>query len=237
MLFINSRTISLVNLKKMKKNNTIIIISIIGIIALAGLLFYFGVALAGLRSYLGGKNQSAVSINTTIGPHGHNTEISADPALLNSIVNKPAPDFSLTDRDGRVYSSANLQGKNVLLFFNEGLMCYPACWNQIALLSQDRRFKSNDTVALSVVVDPKEDWQQAVNKMPELAQATVVFDNNASVSKKFGVLTAPSSMHPGLFPGHTYVVIDREGIIRYVLDDPNMGIHNDHLAAEISKFF
>lgn len=213
--------------------------SIIGIVALAGLLFYFGVALAGLRSYLGGKNQSPLSTNTpntTIDPHGHNTGISADPALLNSMINKPAPDFSLTDRDGKVYSSDTLRGKNVVLFFNEGLMCYPACWNQIALLSQDRRFKSNDTVALSVVVDPKEDWQQAVNKMPELAQATVVFDNNASVSKKFGVLTAPSSMHPGLFPGHTYVVIDREGIIRYVLDDPNMGMHNDHLAAEISKF-
>ena len=156
-------------------------------------------------------------------------------AALNNLMNKPVLDFSLADRDGNVYSPANLRGKNVVLFFNEGLMCYPACWNQIVSLSKDERFKNEDTVVLSVVVDSKNDWQQAINKMSELAQATVVFDTGAIIAKKFGALTAPSSMHVGLFPGHTYVLMDKEGIVRFVFDDPNMGIHNDQLVAEIAK--
>lgn len=154
---------------------------------------------------------------------------------LDELVNKPAPDFSFADRDGKIYSQDNLEGKNVVLFFNEGLMCYPACWSQIVALSKDNRFKNDDTVILSVVVDSEEDWRQAVNKMPELAQAKVVFDRGASASRKFGVLSIPSSMHPGSFPGHTYVVMDKEGIVRYVFDDPSMGIHNDRLFEEISK--
>ena len=122
-----------------------------------------------------------------------------------------------------------------LLFFNEGLMCYPSCWNQIVALSKDDRFKGGGLLALSVVVDSKEDWDQAINKMPELAKATVVFDTDAAVSRKFGVLSTPSSMHPGSLPGHTYIVIDAEGIVRYVFDDPNMGIRNDQLFTEASK--
>lgn len=173
------------------------------------------IALVGWLFYLGGRNKSSVPMGDLVG--------------------KPAPAFSLTDRDGKAYSSDSLRGENIVLFFNEGLMCYPACWNQIAALSKDDRFKNNDTAVLSVVVDSKEDWRQAVNKMPELAQAMVVFDSGASASKKFGVLSLASSMHPGLYPGHTYVIIDKEGIVRYVFDDPNMGIRNDQLAAEIAK--
>lgn len=152
---------------------------------------------------------------------------------LNAMIGKPASNFSLTDKDGKTYSLESLKGKNVVLFFNEGLMCYPACWNQIVALSEDERF--NNTVALSVVVDSKEKWQSAINKMPALANATVVFDNGAVVSKKFNMLNTKSSMHYGSFPGHTFIIIDKEGIIRYIFDDPSMGIRNDQLIAEIGK--
>lgn len=209
----------------MKKNNTKTIITAVGVIALIGALFYFG-----------GGNKTSAPINTALDPHGHNNATAnVSLASLNNLMDKPAPAFSLADRDGRVYSSDNLRGKKVVLFFNEGLMCYPACWNQIVALSKDDRFKNDDTVVLSVVVDSKEDWQSAINKMPELAQATVVFDVGAAVAKTFGVLTTPSSMHVGSLPGHTYVLIDKEGTVRYVFDDPNMGIRNDQLVEEIAK--
>lgn len=209
----------------MKKNNTKTILWAAGGILLISALFYFG-----------GRNQTSTpASNTAVDPHGHNTTANVSLAALNDTVNKPVSDFSLMDRDGNVYSPSNLLGKNVVLFFNEGLMCYPACWNQIVSLSKDERLKNNDTVVLSVVVDTKEDWQQAVNKMPELARATVVFDSGAAISKKFNVLSTPSSMHPGSLPGHTYVLIDKEGNVRYVLDDPQMGIRNDQLVAEIAK--
>lgn len=207
------------------KSNIETILSVAGAILLVGVLFYFG-----------GRNQTSTpASNTAIDPHGHNTIANVSLAALNDLVNKSAPDFSLADRDGKIYSPAKLRGKNIILFFNEGLMCYPACWNQIMSLARDERFKNEDKVVLSVVVDSKEDWQKAINKMPELAQATVVFDDGAIVAKKFGVLTTPSSMHVGLFPGHTYVLIDKEGIVRFVFDDPSMGIRNDQIVAEIAK--
>lgn len=208
------------------KNNIKTIVVVAGIVALLGGL-----------SYLSVKNKSSVSLNTAVDSHGHSlaANVSVSAAALNNLFGKPAPAFSFADREGKIYSQENLRGKDVVLFFNEGLMCYPACWNQIAAFAQDPRLKDNDIVVLSVVVDSKKDWQQAVEQMPELAQATVVFDAGAAASKKFGVLSTPSSMHPGSLPGHTYVVIDKEGIVRYIFDDPNMAIRNDQLALEISK--
>lgn len=207
------------------KNDTKTITAVSGAILLIGALFYFG-----------GRNQTVTPAGSAaVDPHNHNMTANVSLATLNNLVNKPVPDFLLIDRDGNVYSPANLRGKNFILFFNEGLMCYPACWNQIVSLAKDERFKNNDTAVLSVVVDSKEDWRKAINKMPELAQATVVFDVGAAVAGKFGALIAPSSMHVGLFPGHTYVLINKEGIVKFVFDDPGMAIHNDRLAAEIAK--
>ncbi len=149
------------------------------------------------------------------------------------LLNKPVPQFTLEDRNGVKYSPADLKGKNVVLFFNEGLMCYPACWNQIVALGKDKRFKRNDTIALSVVVDEPSDWQSAIMQMPELGYATIIFDHDRAVSKRFGMLTADSSMHYGSFPGHTYVVIDKEGVVRFVYDDPRMAINDDLIASEM----
>lgn len=224
-----------------KKNNAVIL-AVIGVVALVGMLFYYG----------GGNKSSAppnTAPNTAIDSSHSAMHSATDPthsamhsatanvssASLNNLIDKPAPAFSLTDSDDKIYSSDNLRGKNVVLFFNEGLMCYPGCWKQIVAFSKDDRFKSDDVAVLSVVVDSKNDWQQAINKMPDLAQATVVFDNGAAVSKTFGVLSLPSSMHPGSLPGHTYVVIDKEGVVRYVFDDPNMGIRNDQIIEELKK--
>lgn len=209
-----------------KKNNVTTVIIAIVIVAAIGLLIW-------------GDSKNKTGAPAVVDQHGMpiaaTTVATPSTARLNELVNKPSPDFTLADKDGKTYSLRELRGKNIILFFNEGLMCYPACWSQIVALSKDEQFKNEDTVVLSVVVDSPQDWQQAVNKMPELAQATVVFDNGASVSKAFGVLSLPSSMHPGSFPGHTYVLIDKKGAVRYVFDDPNMGIRNDQLVAELGK--
>ncbi|MCL5958395.1 MAG: peroxiredoxin family protein, partial [Chloroflexi bacterium] len=100
----------------------------------------------------------------------------------------------------QVYTRDSLRGKTVVLFFTEGLMCFPACWNQIVAFERDARFKDGDTIALSIVVDAKQEWKDAANKMPELGQVTVLFDRLAAVSTRYGVLRAKSSMHPGTMP-------------------------------------
>lgn len=156
-------------------------------------------------------------------------------AKLDGLLDKPAPSFSFNDRNGNTYSSENLKGKNVVLFFSEGLACYPACWNQIAQFGLDLRFNTLDTVALSVVLDRPEDWQKVTNKMDGIDKAKIVFDKVGVVSRIFGMMSVTSSMRQGTSPGHTYVVIDKEGIVRYVFDDPSMAVRNDQIAAELVK--
>ena len=156
-------------------------------------------------------------------------------AKLDSLLNKPAPSFSLADRNGNIYSSDNLKGKNIVLFFSEGLACYPACWNQIASFGMDERFNSSDTVALSVVLDSPADWQKVENKMAGIDKAKIVFDNGARVSRTFGMLSTVSSMRPGTSLGHTYVIIDKQGIVRYVFDDPSMATRNDQIFSDIEN--
>lgn len=157
----------------------------------------------------------------------------ADSKLFDSLVGKTAPDFTLESFSGEKITLSSLRGKNVILFFNEGLMCYPACWNQVAAFGKDTQFKDKNTVVLNITVDPKKDWQEAVTKMPELATATVLLDTNKEVSTAYGVLSLPSSMHRGQFPGHSYVIIDKNGFVRFVHDDTDMAVRNKELANEI----
>ena len=205
----------------MKKNNNIFVITIaVLVVGTVGLMIS------------GSKKED---IKPAVDQHGHPLAANISAIPLDELVDKPAPDFLLADKDGRPYSLNGLRGKNILLFFNEGLMCYPACWSQIASLAGDKRLRGDDLTVLSVVVDPPEKWQKAIEEMPELAQATVVFDKGAAVSRIFGMLTTASSMHYGSLPGHTFILIDKEGMIRHIFDDPNMAIHNDELVKEIAR--
>lgn len=199
-----------------------------GLIILAiGAVLFIGAMVIVFKS--GGQN-SVIS-----NPNDHHAGTQEESAKFNALVGQPSLPFSLQDRDGKTYSLETLRGKNVVLFFNEGLMCYPTCWNQIASFPKDSRFRDNNTEVISIVVDSPREWQGAVEQMPELAAATVVFDTGASVSSQFGVLALASSMHKGSLPGHTYVIIDKNGVIRFVFDDPNMAINNDRLIEEIKK--
>ncbi len=164
--------------------------------------------------------------------HGGGTPVEA--TTFNDLVGKSAPDFTLESYDGKKITLSELKGKNVILFFNEGLMCYPACWNQIVAFGKDTEL-GKKAVILNITADPKNNWKQAINKMPELASATVLFDSNRQVSQQYGVLTLPSSMHKGQFPGHSYVLINKEGIIKFVRDDVSMAVRNSELTTELDK--
>lgn len=154
---------------------------------------------------------------------------------LKDLVDKPWPQSQLYDKDGKEFSVDSLKGKNVVLFFSEGIICYPACWDQIASFGVDPRFNNADTVAISVVTDTPQDWAPAKDKMPDIAKAFMLFDHDMAVSKQLSLLTLPSSMHMGGRPGHTYIVLDKQGIVRYVFDDPSMGKQNDLITAQIAK--
>jgi peroxiredoxin len=154
----------------------------------------------------------------------------------NDLIGKSLPEIELRDKEGQVFNPSDLKGKNVVLFFNEGLMCYPACWNQMAAFGTDPRFNSNDVAALSVITDSPQDWQKAIDKMPDLAKAVTLFDKGATSSHHLGILSMGSSMHTGQLPGHTYIMLDKQGIVRDVFDDANMGVNNDAIIQKMEKY-
>ncbi|MHB8871471.1 MAG: redoxin domain-containing protein [Candidatus Doudnabacteria bacterium] len=195
-------------------NNKIKIISLVGLIAVG--LVVLGLSLLKVSET---NEQEQSAIKTT-----------------NSLIGKPIPNLNLKDSNGNIYDSFNLKGKNAVLFFNEGLMCYPACWDQMAAFGTDNRFNNDDIIAISVVADPAEDWKKAIEKMPDLAKAKTLFDQGAVVSRQLGIVSMGSSMHSGQLPGHTYIMIDKQGIVRDVFDDSNMAINNDKILEMISKY-
>ncbi|MFH0804000.1 MAG: redoxin domain-containing protein [Candidatus Zambryskibacteria bacterium] len=203
------------------------------------LLFVIGVGALGFGLYKTAPSQTAQSETNNAAANGASDHhggagAEADYDVLNSLVDNPLPEISLKDKDGKIYTATDLKDKYTVLFFNEGLMCYPACWNQIVAFGDDERFNSNEVQAISVVVDSAADWQKAIDKMPKLAAAKTMFDVGANSSKALGMLTTSSSMHRGSLPGHTYVIVDKEGIVRFVYDDPTMRIANDMMWNKIN---
>lgn len=154
---------------------------------------------------------------------------------FSQLVGKPAPDFTLQDYKGATYTLSQLKGKKVVLFFNEGIMCYPACWNQVAALGTDKDLNNDKVVSASIVPDMQSEWSEATRRMPELAKSTILLDSDNAISNKYGMMYLPSSMHKGSKPGHTYVIIDAKGVVRYTNDDPKMGLRNELLKDELSK--
>lgn len=205
----------------MKKQPLIIILVILSFV-----LIIIGVSVF-LSKNLGQRNANS--------QEHHSGQQKESEEKLNGLIGKLAPDFTLYSYDSKKVTLSELKDKKVVIFFTEGVMCYPACWNQIAAFGKDDIFKKDDTVVLTIVVDTKSEWDKAVKKMPELLSSVVLFDTSKKVSEQYGVLSLPSSMHKGQYPGHTYLVLDKDRTIKYVYDDPAMAVRNSELKAELEK--
>ena len=227
--------------QKPKQNNKSIQKAIRGKKGVAKSILIFGLAplvlIAGILFWYSTKS-SAPSEKS---PKVEEKSPKVEKLKFSQAVGKEAPDFILPDFDGKTIKMSDYKGKIVVLFFTEGAMCYPACWDQILAFEKDERFNANDVVALSIVVDEKSEWQKVIKQVPEFSKAKILFDSNRKISTIYDVLSLkssmhpPSAMHPDGYPGHTYFLIDKEGIVRFTFDDSNMGIRNDLLISELSK--
>lgn len=208
----------------------------IGVILIAG-FFMYSIAAKNNRATAGTQETGMMNNNPSSDSMAdHHKPAQAKPSgFFENAVGKQAPYFELQDINGNVVKLSDYRGKNVVLFFNEGSMCYPACWNQIGALANDKRFNSDNRVALSIVVDSQAQWRKIMQQVPQLSKSKILFDAAKKVSADYDVLYVDSSMHKGSYPGHTYFVIDKEGVIRYAKDDASMAVRNNELAAELEK--
>ncbi len=216
-------------------------IIIIVVILLIGTLFFMTIKNISDSGYANKINQEISQVDDM--NHHDNNLITENNVLNKDIktinfddaIGKEAPDFILIKQDNTTFKLSNYKGKNVILFFNEGAMCYPACWQQITALGQDSRLNTEEIIPVSIVVDSKEKWSQVFSSKTTFQKSNMLYDTGGFVSQAYGTLNLQSSMHKGSYPGHTYFIINKKGIIIFKLDDPNMAINNDVLFAEISK--
>lgn len=146
-----------------------------------------------------------------------------------------APSFTLPATTGQNISLSDYEGKkNVLLYFQEGIMCAP-CWKQLEDIQKEYdKFESLEIEVLTITVDPlnaliKESQKRGIT-LPVLDDGV-----DLSVSKTYDVLD--NSMHPGSRPGHSFILIGKDGNIIWKKDyypaGQNMGGMNMNMGGRM----
>jgi peroxiredoxin len=128
-----------------------------------------------------------------------------------------APAFSLPDTNGATVSVTGLRGRNVVLYFNEGVGC-DACFYQMADLEKHAGdlAKAGLTI-LPIVMNPAPDVRRQLAAFH--LRTPYLIDATGAVSRAYGALG--KGMHAGL-PGHGFVLIDGAGTQRWYGEYPSM---------------
>src|SRR5665811_1925281 len=108
----------------MSKNNILVILGTGVVIAIIIIVANFNIEVNVNNK---GDSQQASQIvqgsqDDSMASH-HGEDAPVDDTVFNNLVGKNAPDFTLESYDDKKITLSSLKGKNVILFFNEGLMC------------------------------------------------------------------------------------------------------------------
>ncbi|WP_238154468.1 peroxiredoxin family protein [Ornithinimicrobium sufpigmenti] len=141
-----------------------------------------------------------------------------------------APEFTLSDTAGGTVSLDQFRGSNVVLYFNEGAGCQ-SCLVQMAEIERNAAlFEGLDITFLPVVMNTRE---QITHDMQLNGVRTPFLLDDGTVSQAYGTLG--NGMHAGL-PGHSFVLIDREGQRRWYGEYPSMWLSPEDLLAQVEKY-
>jgi peroxiredoxin len=151
-------------------------------------------------------------------------------------VGQTAPHVVGTDvLTGATIDSKNLAGKNVLYYLNEGVMCQ-ACLVQIQALQQ--HFEHLNTLHLKLVSITNDDSSTLAQAGRDYKITTpLIADADRSISKSFGVLGGIPfgvGMHSDT-ANHTFVLVDRDGKVRFIKDFPEMWADVNTLLQQLPK--
>jgi peroxiredoxin len=141
---------------------------------------------------------------------------------------RPAPDFTLTNTNGDTVSLSGLRGQNVVLYFNEGAGCQSCLLQMVDIERNANLFTALDVTVLPIVMNTAEQIRadMAVNGV-----RTPFLIDDGTVSAAYGTLG--KGMHAGL-PGHSFVLIDADGMQRWYGEYPSMYLSSADLADQIS---
>ena len=130
-------------------------------------------------------------------------------------VGATAPGFDLAASTGGTVSLADYHGKNVLLYFQEGLTCQP-CWDQLTALQKDSaQVKAAGIDAIvSITTDPADLIAQKTRDMD--ISIPVLSDPNLAVSHAYHANSY--GMMGTSRDGHTFILVGPDGRIRWRAD-------------------
>ena len=121
-------------------------------------------------------------------------------------------------------SLADYRGRNVLLYFNEGVGCDP-CFYQTAKLEADEAFEALDIPLVPVVMNPVAQVQPELRRFG--VRTPYLSDPDGSVSRSYDTL---GKGHHADLPGHSFVLVGPDGQIRWRGDYPGMWVEPAELA-------
>lgn len=131
-------------------------------------------------------------------------------------IGKTAPNFSLQSATGGTVSLADYRGKNVLLYFQEGLTCQP-CWTQITDLEKASKAVKAARVdaIISITTDSADLLTQKV-KDQGITSTPVLSDPDLVVSRKYE--TNNYGMMGNSRDGHSFILVGPDGQIKWRAD-------------------
>jgi peroxiredoxin len=165
---------------------------------------------------------------TASSPSGYAFEV-GDPST------GPAPGFELPAATGGTVALADYAGQDVLLYFQEGLMCQP-CWDQLTDIEArwDGFAELGIDGIVSITGDPLDALAQKVAL--EGIDAPVLSDRGLEASRTYDAQAY--GMMGGSTNGHTFVLVGSDGEIRWRADyggapDYTMYLPVDSLLADL----
>ena len=128
-----------------------------------------------------------------------------------------APDFELASTDETTVSLADHRGHDVLLYFSEGVGCDACFYQQAKIEAEQQRFTDAGLTIIPVVVNPATDVRRELDRFG--LTTPFLIDPDRSVSIAYDTI---GRGHHADLPGHSFVLVDGDGNMRWRMDEPSM---------------
>ena len=135
-----------------------------------------------------------------------------------------APDFELTTTDGRTVSLADHRRHDVLLYFSEGVGCDACFYQQARIEAEQQRFTDAGLTVVPVVVNRAADVRRELDRFG--LTTPFLIDADRSVSAAYDTI---GRGHHADLPGHSFVLVDGDGNLRWRMDEPSMFVEPERL--------
>ena len=142
----------------------------------------------------------------------------------------PAPGFALASTDGSTVSLADHRGHDVLLYFSEGVGCDACFYQQATIEAEQERFADAGLQVIPVVMNAAPDVRRELDRFG--LTTPFLIDPDGSVSASYDTI---GRGHHADLPGHSFVLVDGSGTMRWRLDEPAMFVEPSRLVVAATK--